>query len=90
MQATPTSNIKRRPRIIRVKNLSKGEEAKIQVAVERRNIKRCPAVKLAANRNPSAMGCAIRLSVSISTIIGIRNDGVPCGTKCLSRLLNAR
>jgi hypothetical protein len=60
------------------------------MAVDSRKISRCPAVSLAASRSPNAMGCAKSLKVSIITISGIRNGGVPCGTRCLSRLLNAR
>ncbi len=47
-------------------------------------------MRFAANRSPNAMGCANSLRVSIITISGIRNEGVPWGTMCLSRFLNAR
>jgi len=70
--------------------LTKGLEASNQIAVDRRKIRRWPAVKLAARRSPRAMGWAKSLKVSIQTIAGIRAAGVPCGTKCLSRALNAK
>lgn len=63
---------------------------KSQIAVDSKNMRRWPAVSLAANRRPSAIGCAKSLRVSIITIRGMRNDGVPWGTRCLSRFLNAR
>ena len=90
MQATPISSINSRTKIINIGRLIKGLEANSQMAVERRKIRRCPAVKLAARRNPNAIGWAKRLSVSIQTIAGIRAAGVPCGTRCLSRALNAK
>ena len=61
--------------------LTKGLAASSQIAVDRRKINRCPAVKLAARRSPSAIGWAKSLSVSIQTIAGIRAAGVPCGTR---------
>jgi len=41
----------------------------------------------AANRIDSVIGRIILLTVSIITIIGIRNEGVPNGTKWASKLL---
>lgn len=51
------------------------------MAVDKRKINRCPAVRLAASRSPSAIGWANNLNVSIHTISGIKALGVPCGTK---------
>lgn len=70
--------------------LTCGLLARIQVAVDNKNSSKWPAVKFAASRRPRAMGWANSLMVSIHTIIGISGDGVPCGTKCLSRLLKDR
>lgn len=90
MQATPISSTNNKTKIIKMGILTIGLEERSQMAVERRNIKRCPAVRLAASRSPSAIGWANRLSVSIHTIRGISALGVPCGTRWLSRLLNAK
>ena len=90
MQATAISKIKRRIRIIKVINPNVTLFLNTQVAVDRRNKSRWPAVRLAANRNPKAIGCANRLIDSIHTISGISPGGVPWGTRCLSRLLKAR
>ncbi|WP_187787906.1 hypothetical protein [Salmonella sp. S146_54837] len=49
--------------------------------MDNKKINKWPAVNLAANRKPNAIGWAIKLKVSIQTIRGIKNDGVPCGTK---------
>jgi len=46
-----------------------------------------PATILAANRIDKVIGRIIFLTVSIITIIGIKNDGVPKGTKCANKLL---
>ncbi len=43
---------------------------------------RWPAQMLAARRTASVHGRKMFLIVSISTIKGIRANGVPCGTKC--------
>lgn len=67
----------RRIRIIRVRVPIVGLLLSIQVAVESRNKRRCPAVRFAASRRPRAIGCANSLRVSIQTITGIRGDGVP-------------
>jgi len=47
-------------------------------------------VRFAASRNPRAIGWANNLIVSIQTIRGISALGVPCGTRCLNRLLKAK
>lgn len=90
MHATPTSNRKRKKNIIKVTPAIRGALDKTQIAVDRRYISRCPAVRLAASRSPSAMGCANSLMVSIITIRGMRYEGVPWGTRWLSRFLNAK
>ena len=46
-----------------------------------------PATILAANRIESVIGRIIFLTVSIITIMGIKNEGVPNGTKCANNLL---
>ena len=46
-----------------------------------------PATILAANRIDKVIGRIIFLTVSIITIIGIKNEGVPNGTKCANNLL---
>jgi len=56
-------------------------------AADKRYIRRCPAVKLAASRRARATGWARRLRASIHTRSGISAEGVPCGTRCLSRCL---
>ena len=61
--------------------LISGLLAKIQIAVDKRNINKCPAVRLAASRSPRAIGWANSLIVSIQTIKGISALGVPCGTR---------
>ena len=77
MQATPISSTKRRTNIMNIGRLTKTFFARIQIAVERRKISRCPAVRLAANRRPRAIGWANNLIVSIQTISGIKRLGVP-------------
>ena len=46
-----------------------------------------PATILAANRIDNVIGRIIFLTVSIITIIGIKNEGVPKGTKWANNLL---
>ena len=46
-----------------------------------------PATILAANRIDKVIGRIIFLTVSIITIIGIRNEGVPKGTRWANNLL---
>lgn len=76
--------------MINIGRLINGLAASIQMAVDRRKMSRCPAVRLAANRSPRAIGWANSLIVSIHTIRGISTLGVPCGTRWLRRLLKAR
>ena len=90
MQATPISRTNRSTKTINIGALIKGLAASIHVAVDNRKIRRWPAVRLAASRRPKAIGWANSLIVSIHTIRGMSALGVPCGTRCLSRLLKAR
>lgn len=90
MQATPTSRTKSSTKTTKTSLLMVGVLLNNQVAVDSRKRRRCPAVRFAASRRPRAIGWARRLRVSIHTITGIRAEGVPCGTKWLSRLLKAR
>ena len=48
---------------------------------------KCPATMFAANRIDNVIGRIIFLTVSIITITGIKNDGVPKGTKWANKLL---
>ena len=48
---------------------------------------KCPATMFAANRIDNVKGRIIFLTVSIITIIGIKNPGVPFGTKWENKLL---
>lgn len=48
---------------------------------------KCPATILAANRIDKVKGRITFLTVSMITITGIRNLGVPTGTKCANSLL---
>ena len=48
---------------------------------------KCPATILAANRIDKVNGRIILLTVSIITITGIKNPGVPLGTKWANKLL---
>ena len=48
---------------------------------------KCPATILAANRIDKVNGRIIFLTDSIMTIIGIKNLGVPMGTKWQNKLL---
>lgn len=90
MYATAISKMNRSIRTTKMSPLRTGVLLSSQVAVDNRKSSRWPAVKLAASRSPSAIGWASSLKVSIHTITGIKRDGVPCGTRCLSRLLKAR
>jgi len=49
--------------------------------------RRCPATILAASRIDKVIGRITFLTVSIMTITGIRNEGVPRGTKWANKLL---
>ena len=90
MQATPISSTNSKTKITNIGMLIASLDDKSQIAVDKRKISKCPAVRLAASRRPKAIGWANSLSVSIHTIRGISALGVPWGTRCLSRLLNAR
>jgi len=48
---------------------------------------KCPATILAASRIESVPGRITFLTVSITTITGIKATGVPLGTKCANSLL---
>ena len=77
-----SSNIKRPPiNSIRLNILSVGpwDPSKVK--------SKWPATILAANRIESVSGRIMFLTVSITTITGIRKLGVPVGTKCAKRLL---
>lgn len=50
----------------------------------RRDINKCPAIKLAVNRTHNVMGRIIFLTSSISTINIINAEGVPWGTRCVN------
>ena len=85
IQATATSNINNKINLI----------IKIIITIidtlgpcEPNNVNnKWPATILAANRIERVIGRIIFLTVSIITIIGIKNDGVPKGTKWASKLL---
>lgn len=55
-----------------------------EIAVAMSWIKRCPAVKLAVNRTPRAIGRINRLIVSMTISTGISRMGVPSGRRCPS------
>ena len=48
---------------------------------------KCPATIFAANRIDKVIGRIILLIVSIITIMGIKNVGVPTGTKWANNIL---
>lgn len=77
MQATPISNINSNIKMMVVREPSIIFLFNTQVVVDNRKMSRCPAVKLAAKRRPRAIGWARSLTVSIQTIKGIKNFGVP-------------
>ena len=68
--------------------MSKGKTGALAKAVApiKREIKRCPATILAANRMARVMGRIKDLMVSMTTIKGINNTGVPLGIKWTSEL----
>ena len=85
IQATATSNIRSKIKLI-IKI--------IKIAIETfgpwepNNVRsKWPATMLAANRMDSVIGRIIFLTVSITTIIGIRKEGVPKGTRWANKLL---
>lgn len=53
-------------------------------------INKCPATILAANRTDKVIGRIILLTISISTINGIKTPGVPKGTKCAKKDLKSK
>jgi hypothetical protein len=59
-----------------------------QTTQEHRNISRCPAKRLAPNRNPRVIGWINRLIDSTKTMNGIKGAGVPLGTRWLSFLFH--
>lgn len=59
-------------------------ENRAVVAVEMSWIRRCPAVRFAVRRTPSASGRMSRLVVSIRMRAGISGVGVPSGRRCPS------
>ena len=85
MQATATSNSNNRnkPSIkdSKLKKLKLGpwDPSKVN--------NKCPATMLAANRIDNVKGRIILLTVSIITITGIKNLGVPTGTRWANKLL---
>ena len=85
IQATATSNINNKISliikiiIIIIVTLDPWEPNKVN--------KRWPATIFAANRIDKVIGRITFLTVSIITIIGIKNDGVPKGTKWANKLL---
>ena len=85
MQATATSNNnnKYNPIIRKIKfidlNLGPWDPNKVN--------NKCPATILAARRIDKVIGRIIFLTVSITTIIGIRKEGVPKGTRWANKLL---
>lgn len=77
IHATANSNIN-----IRIKTKDRSPQIimlvlSVQVVMDSRNKRRCPAVSLAASRSPKAIGWARRLMDSIHTIRGIKSGGVP-------------
>jgi len=85
MQATATSNINKRIKLI-IKTIKIIPEAPGPWEPKRVNSK-CPATILAASRIDKVIGRIIFLTVSITTITGIKNEGVPKGTKWANKLL---
>ena len=85
IQATATSNIRSKIKLI-IKIIKIATET--FGPWEPNNVRsKWPATMLAANRMDSVIGRIIFLTVSIITIIGIKNDGVPRGTKWANNLL---
>ena len=85
MQATATSksNNKNNPSIKPIKL----KYPKVGPCDPNRVNSKCPATILAANRIDKVKGRIIFETVSITTITGIKNLGVPTGTKWASKLL---
>jgi len=85
IQATATSSISKRiklmTRIIKIKPETPGPWDPKSVN------NRWPATMFAANRIDKVIGRMTLLTVSIITITGIKNEGVPRGTKWANKLL---
>lgn len=81
MQATAISRVRSKNSKIKESIPSFDESMQFQITQEHRNIKRCPARRLAPNRKPSVSGCISSLMVSIKTMTGIKGVGVPWGTR---------
>jgi len=85
MHATATSKRRRRTRPIKS---TINETNPKRGPCDPNNVRsRWPATIFAANRMANVAGRIILLTVSIITITGIRNLGVPLGTKWANRLL---
>ena len=80
--ATATSRIvsKKRTSSVRMETIGIVEN-RTTVAVEMSWIRRCPAVRFAVRRTPSASGRMRRLVVSMRMRAGIRGVGVPSGKR---------
>jgi len=85
MQATATSNSNNK---YKEKNNNKKVVNEILDIWEPNKVNnKCPATIFAANRIDKVNGRIILLTVSIITITGIKNPGVPLGTKWANKLL---
>lgn len=85
MQATATSSINNKIKLI-IKMIIIIIETFAPCEPNNVNNK-CPATILAANRIDKVIGRIIFLTVSIITIMGIKKEGVPKGTKWANKLL---
>ena len=85
MQATATSN--NNNNTIPIINKTKFISIKLGPCDPKRVNNKWPATMLAASRIDKVIGRIILLIVSIITIIGIKNLGVPTGTRWARRLL---
>lgn len=85
MQATATSN--NNSKTILIINNNKFNVFKLGPCEPSSVNSKWPATILAANRIDKVIGRMMLLIVSIITIIGIKNLGVPTGTKWASKLL---
>ena len=85
MQATATS--KRSKRIRPTKRLANATEPNKGPWDPNNVNKRCPATILAASRIANVAGRITFLTLSITTITGIKKAGVPVGTRWASKLL---
>jgi len=80
MQATADSRMER----VRETGVVRmfGSNLRLERALPRRVINKCPAIRLAVNRTHNVIGRIIFLVSSIITINDISTMGVPCGNKC--------